>query len=119
MYGNKRKVQIRGKIVKSNEIDCIVRYISSMHCVKPTSFISKLEKQDGIYLRLMKARSQKKYCCSHMVRRLISAVAAFSHQLSFQELRFIIHLIIDAHYHDAGLEINTEKFGTCYLPLTN
>ena len=37
--GNKRKVQVRDEIVKSNGNDCIVRDIPSTHCVKHKSFI--------------------------------------------------------------------------------
>ena len=69
-------------------------------------------------MRLVKARSQKKYCGSHMGRRLLSAAAAFAPQLSLHKLQFIIHPIVTVHHHDVKLEINTKEFCKS-LPSTN
>ena len=76
--------------------------------VKHKSYVGKLENQAQKWCNLEKVRTKKKYSGSPIGRRLFGAAAAITPQISIHKLQFIIPLIIAAHYHNAGLEINTK-----------
>ena len=95
-------------IVKCNAKNHIIKDVPLTHVIKHKSYVGKLENQAQKWCNLEKVRTKNIYSGDPIGWHLFGAAGAIAPHLSLHKLQFIIHLIIAAHYHDAGLEINTK-----------